>query len=580
MPKKPYIFLDDQLADTTRLYQDPVEVVTVTRPDDIEPAFQRLRDYHQKGLYLAGLVSYEMGYVLNDKLSHLLPKSRNVPFLQIGVFKNYSSSFEKDVKITPHSKTAFPSLALNEYETRFHKVLDYIKAGDVYQINLTFPMTGSFNGSAWDLYNALKRQQPSRYGAVVSLSETEFISLSPELFFKTNGDHIETHPMKGTARRQADPIQDEALRQAMRHDAKSQAENLMIVDLLRNDLSRIAQKGSVKVPELFKLETYPTLHQMTSRVSAKLRSDVDFIDIFKNLFPCGSITGAPKIRAMEIIHELEDNPRGAYCGAIGYVDPGGDSCFNVAIRTATLKKGNLTYNVGSGVVIDSQAKDEYEECLLKARILSSGAPKLIETFRWLPSEGGLRLKRHLARMKRSAKALNYPCKTQTIVNQVSTISSIIPLKIRVQLSADGDIAIETYPFEPTIDQWQVSLSHNALTSDRQETRYKVSDRNFYDGERRRLQALTSCDEILFLNEAGELCEGSFTSLFIEKNGRLYTPALSSGLLPGILREEMIDTGQAEEETLNLDDLKNADKVYVGNSLRGLIEVTLKSYDRL
>jgi para-aminobenzoate synthetase/4-amino-4-deoxychorismate lyase len=580
----PYIFLDDQVTLAQRFYDAPVEIITAQVMTDIAPAMDKLETYLAQGYHAAGYISYEAGYAFEPKKFSAHNRLGGTPLLQFGIFSGYTSA------LPPGLPDAANDLDLNlkpdwtepEYTRRFHKVIDYIKAGDVYQINLTFPMRGSFSGSAQDLYDALRRRQPGKYGGVVSLGGVDIISLSPELFFKRTGNNMDMRPMKGTARRLPDPARDLALRDAMKEDAKSQAENLMIVDLLRNDLSRLSQRGSVNVPELFSLETYPTLHQMTSRVNAKLREGVSVTSIFESLFPCGSVTGAPKIRAMEIIQELEEHPRGAYCGALGYMDPNGDACFNVGIRTLTLDQGQLTYNVGSGIVLDSQAREEYDECLLKAHVLRS-PPDLIETSLWTPKDGFVRLPRHLRRLTRSARALNYPFNNLEAHEKLRAAvkEKTGPQRIRMTLTHQGHLDIlanplQTLPGQTLPGPMRLAISQNRLSPTVQESAHKVSARTFYDGERQRVQALGEYDEVLFLNEHGELCEGSFTSLFIKTAGKILTPSLTCGLLPGILREEMIETGQAFEAILTLADLENADTIYVGNSLRGLITGVLVS----
>jgi len=356
----PYILLDDQISHELRYYAAPIDIVQAQSVDEVADALKKLKDYHAKGYYLAGYLSYDLGFALETKLGPLMPEERNAPLLQFGVFETVSdhappgclyTSTLPNIMLTPHWTEA-------DYTKRFNRVMEYIRAGDVYQINLTFPMTGEYNGTAETLYAAFRHRQKGHYGGIISLgSGPEIISLSPELFFRKDNRDMAMRPMKGTRPRAEGQEADMALLAEMRNDDKSQAENLMIVDLLRNDLSRISETGSVVVPELFALETYPTLHQMTSRVTSRLKPGTEFADIFKSLFPCGSVTGAPKIRAMEIIDELEDTPRGAYCGAMGYIDPDGESCFNVAIRTAILDNKTIRYNVGSGLVLDSTPAD-------------------------------------------------------------------------------------------------------------------------------------------------------------------------------------------------------------------------------
>ena len=577
MSPKSYIFLDDQLTNTQRYYTDPVDILIADDPGDIDDIFAKLTQYHQEGYFIAGYLSYDLGYVFEDALSHRLAPKRPTPLLNFGIFKTFErqaptqllySSQAPDLTLTPLWSEA-------EYSKRFSQVMDYIRAGDVYQINLTFPMTGPYDGPAHTLYAAFRHRQKGRYGGVVHLGNApDIISLSPELFFRKEGRDMSMRPMKGTRPRSANSQIDEELRLNMRNDVKSQAENLMIVDLLRNDLSRISEPGSVKVPELFALETYETLHQMTSRVVSKLTPDIDMKSIFQNLFPCGSVTGAPKIRAMEIIDDLETTPRGAYCGALGYIDPNGDACFNVGIRTLTLSGKRLTYNVGSGLVYDSQAQDEYHECLLKADVLSQPPADIIETCLWTPKDGIVRGKAHKARMMKSAKALGYPfnpAQYDALTDGIKTETN--DQHIRMTLSADGDLNLSQKDFV-SLDRPKIMVSPHKLSKKVQYSKHKISRRNFYDKERERLKALTGIDEVIFLNESGKLCEGSFTSIFIEKDGKLLTPALKTGILPGVLRAQLLRSKKARTADLTEDDLLGAKNIYIGNSMRGLMPAAL------
>ena len=577
MSPKSYIFLDDQLTNTQRYYTDPVDILIADDPGDIDDIFAKLTQYHQEGYFIAGYLSYDLGYLFEDALSHRLAPKRPTPLLNFGIFKTFErqaptqllySSQAPDLTLTPLWSEA-------EYSKRFSQVMDYIRAGDVYQINLTFPMTGPYDGPAHTLYAAFRHRQKGRYGGVVHLGNApDIISLSPELFFRKEGRDMSMRPMKGTRPRSANSQIDEELRLNMRNDVKSQAENLMIVDLLRNDLSRISEPGSVKVPELFALESYETLHQMTSRVVSKLTPDIDMKSIFQNLFPCGSVTGAPKIRAMEIIDDLETTPRGAYCGALGYIDPNGDACFNVGIRTLTLSGKRLTYNVGSGLVYDSQAQDEYHECLLKADVLSQPPADIIETCLWTPKDGIVRGKAHKARMMKSAKALGYPfnpAQYDALTDGIKTETN--DQHIRMTLSADGDLNLSQKDFV-SLDRPKIMVSPHKLSKKVQYSKHKISRRNFYDKERERLKALTGIDEVIFLNESGKLCEGSFTSIFIEKDGKLLTPALKTGILPGVLRAELLRSKKARTADLTEDDLLGAKNIYIGNSMRGLMPAAL------
>lgn len=572
-----YVLLDDQDSQTVRLYENPETVITAYNASELEQAFQTLAAYHSKGAYLAGYCAYEMGYAFEACLKDRL-NDNNRPLLKFGVFSKPRDEIPAHMRYTrtPIALDVKPLWSESQYLERFDKVMAYIKAGDVYQINLTFPLLGTYKGSAQSLYAALRQRQASRYGGIVNLGGAKIISFSPELFFEKSARHMVMRPMKGTRPRGTTDIEDIKIAQDMRAEIKSQAENLMIVDLLRNDLARLSQPGSVAVPELFSIETFPTIHQMTSRVTSQLREDIGFADIFRALFPCGSVTGAPKIRAMEIIAELEETQREAYCGAMGYIDPDGTACFNVGIRTLSLKDGACHYGIGSGVVLDSQGPDEYRECLLKADILRTQPPHLIETFKWDAVRGFIHLDAHLSRLKKSARKMSYTFSRRKIQRRldraVKTAKS--DKHIRLSLSKNGDVKItikDLIALEPTLN---VIVSALPLSETFQHSADKLSERDFYAGELARLKKHYGVDEVIFTNPHGALCEGSFTNLFLDIDGKLYTPPLEAGLLPGILRAKLIGTGEATEKPLTLEDLYEADGLYMGNSMRGLIAAKL------
>ena len=354
---------------------DPQAVIRAQTPDDIEPAFAALAAARKAGLWVAGFCSYELGYALEPKLAPLMPQDRSVQLLQFGVYER--PMHMPDPAPQPYSLGAFtPHWSQADYANAFHKVKDFIAAGDVYQINLTFPLSAEFSGDAFSAYAALEQRQEVRHGAFIDLEDGRAVlSRSPELFFKTSAAaQIETLPMKGTQPRHLDPALDMGAREFLHTDSKNRAENLMIVDLLRNDISRVCKMGSVKVPELFRVDTYATLHQMVSRITGDLADDVSVEHILRALFPCGSITGAPKVRAMEIIQSLETAARDLYCGAIGWIAPDGTSEFSVAIRTIFIENGVARLNVGGGVVYDSNVSSEYEEALWKARFANLSPP--------------------------------------------------------------------------------------------------------------------------------------------------------------------------------------------------------------
>jgi para-aminobenzoate synthetase component 1 len=373
-PQEPFVLLRDDVADETRVFARPEAMIIAHTPSEFFSGLQAMEAARQQGKWLAGFMAYEAGYLFEKKLAGLAVSDRETPLMAFGVFDAPSSGhplatprqrMENQPFLTePRAEWDFPA-----YRERFEKLHWHLRQGDCYQANLTMPISANWTGDPVAAFWSLIERQPVRYGALVNLGGPVLLSRSPELFFEIDSEGwIETHPMKGTAPRGQTPEEDRRIIEAMRADEKTQAENRMIVDLLRNDISRITEVGTLDVPRLFDIETYPTVHQMVSHVRAKLMPDLTISDIFAALFPCGSITGAPKMRAMEILHDLEVGPRDAYCGAIGFIAPDGRMRFNVAIRTISLhENGQAVFNAGGGIVYDSRAADEYAECLLKAR---------------------------------------------------------------------------------------------------------------------------------------------------------------------------------------------------------------------
>ncbi|PBB20051.1 aminodeoxychorismate synthase component I [Mesorhizobium sp. WSM4313] len=372
------IFRNDATA-RQLVFDRPDEIIVAHEAEEFGPALERAQAASDSGKWLAGYFSYEAGYLLEPKLVPLLPDGRRAPLVCLGVFDAPDEEEVPQSRASASNGPIFDARAAwsaEDYAGRFARLHNHIRKGDCYQGNLTFPVRAQWSGDSLAAFDALTERQPVKYGALVSLGDPIVLSRSPELFFEIDADGmIETHPMKGTAPRGATKAEDARLKAFLRNDEKNQAENRMIVDLLRNDISLISQVGTLDVPELFRIETYPTVHQMVSRVRARLLPDIGIRQVFAALFPCGSITGAPKIRAMEILYELEDAPRDVYCGAIGWIAPGGRMRFSVAIRTISLfADGEAVYNVGGGVVFDSTAEEEYRECLLKARFATGTVP--------------------------------------------------------------------------------------------------------------------------------------------------------------------------------------------------------------
>ena len=377
----PYILFRNDFTGDTLFFARPRSIVTAWSPDMVEPAFDALEKARSAGRWAAGFVAYEAGYALEPAFAERLAlqgrEQRKCPLMSFGVFDGpeapgVSQTLLEETDRSTTLSPARPRWDFARYKTRFERLHRHLHAGDCFQANLTFEMTARHDGDAAALFSRLCRRQAVAHGALVRLDGPEIVSRSPELFFRVGRDGlIESKPMKGTAPRGATVDEDRDFREWLKNDPKCRSENLMIVDLLRNDLSRICESGSVQVPELHSIESFATVHQMISRVRGKLMPDQTLIDIMRGLFPCGSITGAPKIRAMEILHTLEDSNRNAYCGAIGWITPGGAMEFNVAIRTISLyPDGEAVFNVGGGIVFDSKAQAEYQECMVKALFAS------------------------------------------------------------------------------------------------------------------------------------------------------------------------------------------------------------------
>jgi para-aminobenzoate synthetase/4-amino-4-deoxychorismate lyase len=557
----------------------PSLVIRAERPEDVEPALQRIEAALAAGRYVAGYFSYELGYLLEPRLAGRLPAERPVPLMWFGVFdapvRHDGSAAEAHLAGLEAGRAYAGALAREwkaaEYESRFARVHRYIADGDIYQANLSFRSRFSFVGDPISLYRSLRQRAAAAHGAFIDDGERQVLSLSPELFFEKSADgQISARPMKGTAPRGVDAASDAAAREALRRSEKDRAENLMIVDLLRNDLGRVAEIGSVEVGDLFTVETYPTLHTMVSTVRAKLKRDTGVRGIVHALFPCGSVTGAPKIRAMEIIHELEASPRGIYCGAIGWFGPDGSARFNVAIRTLTLRDGRGELGIGGAVVQDSTVQGEYDECLLKARYYESARRplQLIETALWEPANGFSRRERHLARMQASASVFDLPFDAGAAERAMARAvhGAVGQQRVRLTLDEMGAFACTAAPLGATQSAWSYEIAKQRVRSTDLLLRHKTTWREVFDAE----TAGSRADEIVFVNERGELTEGSRSNIFLRKDGMLWTPPVGAGLLGGILRQVLLDDGICREATLTPGDLDAADEVLFGNSLRGLI----------
>ena len=590
----PFILLDDarpEGASPARLYEHPREVVVARRADEVLPALERIAVLCGEGAQLAGYLAYEAGLALEPKLAELVaPRSGAAgPLVWFGAFDSYRELASEDVPAWLAEQANGPAqvgpldpqLSAGGYAAAFAGLQDRIAAGDIYQANLTFALTGSYRGDPLALYAAARPAAGAGYGGVLFDGTHWLLSFSPELFFAERAGVAMGKPMKGTRPRARDAAEDARLQEELASSAKDRAENLMIVDLLRNDLSRVAIAGSVKVENAFAVETYPTVHQMVTTVHAQLAPGTSAVDMLRALFPCGSITGAPKIRAMELIDQTERDARGAYCGAIGRIDAAGPdgtsaAAFNVAIRTLRLtpqenQRGTAVLGVGSAIVADSEVLTEWRECLVKGEFvrLGAGGADLIETMRFTPDTGIALLELHLERIKASASELGYAFDRHAVRNAIQALcfEADAPAKLRLLVSRGGAYCLELRalppPFGETITCAVLPLP---LGASDWRLRHKTTDRHFYDAAQAAAQA-AGANEALLVRDDGLLTEGSFTSLFVERDGRLLTPPTALGLLPGVLRRSLIDAGRAVEAELTLDDLEHG--FLLGNALRGL-----------
>lgn len=587
MTQSPFVLIDDNLQGRSLLFEAPREVVVCGEPADWATAVGRIERGLSRGLHAAGFLSYELGYALEPVLAPLMPQERQAPLLWFGLFEAPRLLGPQEVKdllgAGAYSLTKLrTSIDEERYGQDFRRVLSYIAAGDIYQANYTLRYHFDFEGDPLALHAELRRRQRVAHGALIRTGELDILSLSPELFFRREGRHIVGKPMKGTAPRAPTLTLDREVAAELALDEKSRAENLMIVDLIRNDFARLAKTGSVKVPELFSVETYRTLHQMTSTVEAELKPGTSLKDLLGALFPCGSITGTPKIRSMQIIRELETGARDVYTGSIGHIRPDGSASFNVAIRTITLRDGAGVMGIGSGLVADSDLQSEWRECLLKGDFLTRRQEPflLFETMRWEPGKGIVLLPEHLDRLRQSAEYFLYPYPASEIEAALAALEAGFgpgPQRVRLTLSEHGEVAT-THAALPTAGNaapWRFVLSGHRTAPGDPYLFHKTTRRDLYDAEFARVTADSLADEVVFLNARDELTEGSRTNLFLEIGGRLLTPPLSSGLLPGTLRRSLVENGTAEEHVLRRDDLDRAERVFLGNSVRGLVEAQLQ-----
>ena len=572
------------------LFENHTRTLSVSAASDLAAHRRELEPLTASGAHVVAALNYELGHVFepcsapaSDRvLGYFLVFSER-RFLSADALAAHLQVLAGDPPRPAAVADFLPTIAATDHADAVARIRHYIAAGDCYQVNFTFPFSGQCLGDPVALYARLRASQPVAHGGLVITPEACVLSLSPELFVERQGGIIRSRPMKGTAARGGHAGEDAAARAALALSVKDRAENVMIVDLIRNDLGRIAESGSVRVEAICTIEDYPSVFQMTSTVSA--RSEAGLYEMLAALFPCGSITGAPKVRAMQIIHELERQPRGLYTGALGWIGAQGDFCLSVAIRTLQIETdGRVRYGVGSGIVWDSAPAAEYAECLLKAAFVTRADPgfRLIETLR-LTDGAFPMLALHLDRVQASAATLSFACDREALTESLGQLAAEHAqgnFRVRATLGRAGDVDLAVAPMMATAGGMKAVVSSARLDSRNPWLRYKTTVRELYEQELARIQSDPAVFDVIFLNERNEVCEGARSNVFVRMTPgeALLTPPLVCGVLPGVLRRHLLESGEAREVVFGEADLHRAAEVYLGNALRGLIRVGLSRFE--
>lgn len=585
--RSPTARFDDLVAGHSFTLVDHLESRVAWRLDEVRSVIAWAQASAAEGRWVAGYVSYEAAPAFDGALS-----VRPADSTPLAWFSTFAGSVDTDDdpdtdEIGSHNVSRWePLVDRSGYEDAFAHVRERIRSGDTYQVNLTFPLRASFSGDPRSLYRVLVSAQNAPYASYLRHDATHVVSVSPERFFAINGGRIVTNPMKGTRPRGRWRAEDVANRDDLATSAKDRAENVMIVDLIRNDLGRIARFGSVTVDDLFTVEAYPTVWQMTSRVSAQLESGVTLVDVFEALFPCGSVTGAPKPSTMQIIADVESHPRGIYCGAIGFIPPGDGldgASFSVAIRTAVVdeSEGIVTYGVGGGVTWGSAPDGEYAEALAKARVLipRETVPGLFETIRW--DDGWVWLDEHLDRLEASSNHLGFPYPHERITQALAEAQGRCtgPSRVRLVLDRSGEVEVSvseapgsfaTRP-GPHADVTIVGVDLDPVDVGDERLFHKTIDRNLYDERARRHG---DWDDVLLSNTDGFITESTIANVVFLLDGEWVTPPVRDGLLPGIFRARLLEEGAITERSVSVPEAYAADAVALINSVRGWRNATL------
>lgn len=551
---------------------EPVEILVAEEAERVREIVASAEEATRHGHYAVGFLTYEAAPGFDPALA--VQRRGSLPAAWFAVVRRLDG-----LPALPDTQGAFrlgpwrASLTPREHAARVAAVRRAIARGDTYQANLTYRLRAPFDGDPLALFHQLWEAQRPSHAAYLDLGDHALLSVSPELFFIRDGERVRCRPMKGTAARGCTTTEDARVAQALRASPKDRAENLMIVDMVRNDLGRVAAPGSVAVPELFTLERYPSLWQLTSTVEA--RTAATTADLLAALFPCASITGAPKVRTMEILRRLEDSPRGVYTGAIGWIGPGGRASFNVAIRTVHVDRdrGGAEYGTGGGIVWDSRSDAELQETRTKAAILLERPPafELLETLAWRPLSGYRLLRRHLARLADSAAYFGIPCdmdRCRDVLDALAGDLPPIPHRVRLRLGASGEARADATPDADTPRRpWRLAFAEGPVDPADRFLYHKTTHRELYDRAR---ADRPDHDDVLLWNPAGEVTETTIANLVVCLDGRWVTPSLASGLLPGTFRYALLARGRVREARLSIADLRRAQRVLLVNSVRGIV----------
>lgn len=554
-------------------FEQPERVLRTDRIDEVLPL---LREAEASGLFAVGWVSYEASSAFDTALT--TQDAEKFPLLCLGLFSapDVLDSIEEPPDAAYQLGALEPSVSKEQFMESIAQIKEQIAAGATYQVNYTYRLAANFSGDAWALFYELTRAQPTAYAAFIETDDFAVCSASPELFFQCNGEQILARPMKGTARRGRTMEEDWRLADALQASEKDRAENIMIVDMIRNDIGRVAVLGSVETVRTFEVEKYPTVWQMTSTVKGLLAPvrGINLAAIFQALFPCASITGAPKAKTMELIRTLECGPRKIYTGAIGFMTPSGEGCFSVAIRTALIDRmaGQLEYGVGGGVVWDSDAEAEYEETLNKAQLMTRQRKPfdLLETLLWEPETGFFLLDRHLKRLGKTAAYFDVPLDLYEIQAELERVGQGVepkPHRVRLLVHADGSFEVQTFLLEddqgdaPT----KIMLAQTPVDAQDPFLFHKTTHRSVY--EQAAATVPEEGSEVILWNQQGEVTESAIANVVIRKEGRLITPPVTCGLLAGTFREALVQRGDVEEAGITVEDLQRADEIWLINSVR-------------